>query len=98
VLSPNDYLALSPNCFLKFLEEPCVYNIETDELYETNKEAFDFLKLCDGSSRVRALNFDRTFLDWCLEEGILVTSRQSLKRQFFLQKAPIPSYKSVFQA
>lgn len=91
MLSPNDYLAISPDCFLKFLEEPCIYNIETDELYETNTEAFDFLKLCDGSRRVRNLNFERKFVDWCLEEGILVTRKQSLKRQFILEKAPVPS-------
>lgn len=91
MLSLNDYLELSPDCFLKSLEEPCVYNIETDDLYETNNEAFDFLKLCDGSRQISNLIFDKTFLDWCLKEKILVTSRQVVKRQFILQKAQTPS-------
>lgn len=91
MLSPSDYLSISPYCFLKSIEEPSVYNIETDELYETNTEAFDFLKLCDGSRQVRDLSFDSTFVDWCLEEKILITKQKSVKRQFILEKAPIPS-------
>lgn len=91
MLSPNDYLILSPNCFLKNLEEPYVYNIETDDLYETNKEAFEFLQLCDGSRRVSELSFERPFLDWCLKEKILTLSGIKAKRKFLLPKAPQPS-------
>ena len=91
MLSPNDYLVLAPNCFLKNLEEPCVYNIETDELYETNKEAFDFLQLCDGSRQVRDLGFERPFVSWCLDEGILTLTREGSKRRFLLYKSPQPS-------
>jgi len=91
VLPQNDYLVLSPSCFLKSLEEPCVYNIETDELYETNAEAFNFLKLCDGSNMVRDLVFESYFVDWCLEEKILITNKNSTKREFILEQAPIPS-------
>ncbi len=91
MLSPNDYLCLAPNCFLKHLEEPYVYNTETDELYETNEEAFDFLRLCDGSRHVRDLHFEREFVTWCLKEGILMRSRQPSKRTFIIEKAPHPS-------
>jgi radical SAM protein with 4Fe4S-binding SPASM domain len=91
VLSPNDYLVLSPNCFLKHLEESYVYNIETDELYETNEEAFDFLQLCDGSRQVRDLRFERPFVSWCLEEGILTLTQERVERKFLLEKASQPS-------
>jgi len=60
-------------------------------LYETNQEAFDFLKLCDGSRQIDSLEFERDFLDWCLQEKLLTTGRESGKRRFIMNKAPIPS-------
>lgn len=89
--SPNDFLLLSPACFLKQLEELYVYNIETDELYETNPEAFDFLKHCDGSRRVAELQFEKEFLDWCLDEGILTLTSGETRREFILESSPVPS-------
>jgi sulfatase maturation enzyme AslB (radical SAM superfamily) len=91
VLSPNDYLCLSDNYFLKQLEEPYVYNIRTDELYETNQEAFQFLKLCDGSRQVGELNFEKKFANWCLKEGILTTAPERRQRKFVVAAAPTPS-------
>jgi radical SAM protein with 4Fe4S-binding SPASM domain len=91
VLSPNSYLVLSSDCFLKQLEEPCVYNAVTDELYETNDKAFDFLKLCDGSRRVADLKFEKKFVSWCLKEGILSPSSEEARRQFVLEPASRPS-------
>jgi radical SAM protein with 4Fe4S-binding SPASM domain len=60
---------LADDCALKWLEEPCVYHIEKDELYELDEEAFEFLKEC--SSPVGCEAFGGEFLDYCLREGIL---------------------------
>ena len=89
--SPNDYLRLTDSCFLKQLEQPCVYNITTDELYETNQEAFVFLRRCDGSYRVRELKFEQQFLDWCLREGIITTAPERTQRSLVIEAAPSPS-------
>jgi radical SAM protein with 4Fe4S-binding SPASM domain len=91
VLSPNDYLRLSDNHFLKQLEELYVYNVRTDELYETNQEAFEFLKLCDGSRQVGDLNFEKKFVNWCLKEGILTTAPERRQHKFVVAAAPTPS-------
>lgn len=91
MLSPNSYLVLSPDCFLKQLEQPCVYNVRTDELYETNAKAFDFLNLCDGSRRVADLRFEKQFVAWCLKEGILSETSGEVRRKFILEPATHPS-------
>ena len=91
MLSPTDYLCLTDGCFLKHLEELYVYNSSTDELYEVNQEAFEFLKLCDGSHRAGKLSFDKKFVTWCLKEGILTTAQKRRKRKFVVEAAPVPS-------
>lgn len=80
-MSQSDYLVLSPGCFLKQLEEPCVYDVVRDELYEANDEAFSFLKLCDGSRRLDELSVDNDFLQWCLAEGILTLTAEPSTRK-----------------
>ena len=42
----SKYIALAPQCALKRLEEPCLYDIVRDELYEINEEAYQFLLKC----------------------------------------------------
>jgi radical SAM protein with 4Fe4S-binding SPASM domain len=91
VPSPNDYLRLTDSCFLKQLEEPFIYNIATDELYETNQEAFDFLRQCDGSHRINKLTFEQQFLNWCRKEGIISTLPKRSKRTFIIEPVSSPS-------
>jgi len=90
-VSRSDYLILSPGCFLKHLEEPGVYDAEKDELYETNAEAFDFLKMCDGSRRLSELKVDGEFLEWCLKEGILTLNNKPTVRCMVQGTSPSPS-------
>lgn len=71
-------LWLSGNSVLKSLETPSVYDILTDELYELDAEAFDFLKACsapEGAERDRG-----EFVNYCLEEGILTTDAVTPRR------------------
>ncbi len=91
MLSPNEYICLSTDCFLKQLELPYVYNVRTDELYETDREAFEFLKLCDGSHQIGELDFKKQFVDWCLKEGILAIATEPGQRKFVVEPAPVPS-------
>ena len=99
-----DYF-LSKSAVLKWLETPSVYNIKTDELYELDKDSFEFLKKCQSlnGSGVRGQRsetqiksnipqqktFD-SFIDYCLKEGILTTEKISVKRPP-LTKSPVPS-------
>jgi radical SAM protein with 4Fe4S-binding SPASM domain len=65
------YLRLHPAVALKNLEQPYLYHINNDELYELNDEGRDFLLCCDGSSRGRDLTGDTGFVRFCLKEGLL---------------------------
>ncbi len=76
------HLALNPHCSLRLLEEPCVFNKASDELYELDREAFDFLMgLAMGSNSKTADRADKEFLDYCLDEGIVVRGRHNTRRK-----------------
>ncbi|MHB8142981.1 MAG: radical SAM protein [Thermoleophilia bacterium] len=84
-------IRLTPECSPKLLEEPCVYNRATDELYVLNRQAFDFIEGC-GSGRERpAGSEDAAFVDYCLEEGILEPARSARQRGIIAGRAPVPS-------
>jgi len=72
---------------LKWLEKPCVYHIENDELYELDKSSFAFLKNCSQSG---CNSTNREFIDYCLREGIL-TEEKSYGKRPPLKKSPSPS-------
>ncbi len=88
---PSDFVSLAPGCFLKEMEEPCIYNTATDDLYEVNGEAFGFLKRCDGSHRLGELDGEAEFVDYCLSEGLLELSPHPHHRQLRVGTAPRPS-------
>ena len=48
----NKFFTLAFRCSLKRLEEPSLYDIENDELYELSEEAYQFLLKCTQSERV----------------------------------------------
>lgn len=78
---------ISEQASLKWLEEPCIFNIITDELYEVDENAFDFLKDC--ARRKGCVTDNREFLDYCLDEGLL--SEKGTERKIPLKQSPIPS-------
>ena len=65
------YLRLDPRAALKNLEQPYLYQIDNDELYELNDDGRDFLLRCDGTARGRDLTDDERFVRFCLKEGLL---------------------------
>jgi radical SAM protein with 4Fe4S-binding SPASM domain len=85
------YLALSPGAFLKVLEEPYVYLIDTDELFEINNEALAFLSGCDGTTLGELLTHDEDFVTYCLSEQILDVMPEPSFRPVTIRRSPLPS-------
>lgn len=79
---------LSGECVLKWLETPSVYHIKKDELYELDEDSFKFLREC--SSGPGCSSQDAEFIDYCLNEGILLKDRIILRRPALI-KSPDPS-------
>jgi len=79
---------LSRECVLKWLETPSVYHIKKDELYELDEDAFKFLGEC--LSGPGCSSQDSEFIDYCLNEGILLKDRIILRRPALI-KSPEPS-------
>jgi radical SAM protein with 4Fe4S-binding SPASM domain len=89
--SAKTYLTLSPSCSLRLLEQPCIFDKACDELYELDAEAFEFAKTfpiaTEGPECERA---DPEFLDYCLEEGLIVHTSEPTSISQPTQ-SPIPS-------
>ena len=85
------FLSLSPQIFLKRLEQPFLYQVERDELYEIDEKALKFLSRCDGTRRGAELTSDDSFVSFCLEEGLLTLGTQSNPRPPIIGEAPKPS-------
>lgn len=81
---------LSGNCALKRLETPSVYNISTDELYELDGSAFEFLQRCSTKDGFDGSEDDREFIDYAVNEGLLSTEQINIKRPP-VKKADEPS-------
>ena len=86
---------LARDAAIKWLEIPSIYHIEKDDLYELDNESFEFLQNCASQESsefgVRSLKKAlRSFIDYCLKEGILTTERVSVKRPPLI-KSPDPS-------
>jgi radical SAM protein with 4Fe4S-binding SPASM domain len=81
---------LSPHCALKQLEQPSVYDMRSDELYELDGTGFAFLRRCAGEEGCSSEGCDREFLGYTLKEGI-VTDRRVSARRPPLKKSPEPS-------
>ncbi|MBI5375785.1 MAG: radical SAM protein [Candidatus Schekmanbacteria bacterium] len=89
----NLYPVFTAGVFLKHLEEPYIYNILNDELYEINDEALEFLIKCDGITPLSSLSFDNEFMDYCLEEKLLELAeiRIDNPKKPPVRKSPVPS-------
>jgi len=79
---------LAQDVVLKWIETPSVYHIKKDDLYELDETSFAFLKKCASKRGCPAE--DRTFIDYCLEEGILTQIKTSGGHPP-LTKSPEPS-------
>ncbi len=89
--SESKFLILTPHSVLKNLEEPYLYDIESDELYELNDDAYQFLiKTCQGENPL-VRKEDEEFIQFCLSENLIAFSETPLQRKTPLNPSPIPS-------
>jgi radical SAM protein with 4Fe4S-binding SPASM domain len=87
----NKFFAIPPHCSLKRLEEPYLYDIENDELYELGEEAYQFLLKCSQGERVSVRKEDREFIQYCLSENLITLSETPVKRSGISLPSPTPS-------
>jgi radical SAM protein with 4Fe4S-binding SPASM domain len=88
---PNKFIVLAPHCSLKRLEEPYLYDIENDELYELSQDAFDFLVRCSQGERPPIRKTDKEFFQYCLDEHLIALSDKPIRRNKTPFPSPIPS-------
>ncbi len=87
----NRSIILAPQAVLKNLEERYLYDIEKDELYELNEDAYQFLlRICRGESPP-ARREDDEFIQFCLSENLITFSEAPLQRKISLNPSPVPS-------
>lgn len=87
----NKFFAISPHCSLKRLEEPYLYDIEDDELYELGEEAYQFLLKCSQGELVSVRKEDEEFIQYCLSENLIAPCATPIKRNGMPHPSPIPS-------
>ncbi len=87
----NRFIILSPHAVLKHLEEPCLYDIQNDELYELSEEADQFLlRICRGENPPSRQE-DEEFIRFCISENLLALSDAPLQKKLSLNPSPSPS-------
>lgn len=87
------FLSLAEGCTLKRLEQLFLYHITKDELYEMDEEAFGLLSRCNrGEVTVENLSPDAAeFVDYGLDEGLLVTTGMPEPRRVVDGSSSVPS-------
>ncbi|MCX9026521.1 MAG: radical SAM protein [Candidatus Methanoperedens sp.] len=93
----NEYPVLAAGYALRKLEKPFVYDIDDDQLYELDDEAFEFLKKCNGSNPVSKLLKDsagaRESLEYMINEGIIRMGNEA--RGIKVMTSPVPSLRYI---
>ena len=89
--SGNEFITPTSHCSLKRLEEPYLYDISNDELYELGEDAYQFLLGCCRGEKPVVQKQDEAFIQYCLSERLIEFSEKPVKRRIFLIPAPTPS-------
>jgi len=87
----NKFVQLAPHCVLKRLEQPYLYDIEKDDLYELSPDAYEFLLQCLQGKSPPLREEDREFIQTCLSENLITFSEIPAERDVFPDPSPIPS-------
>ncbi|MHB1391194.1 MAG: radical SAM protein [Thermoleophilia bacterium] len=82
---------LKADCAIKLLEEPCLYNRRTDELYIVSEEAETFLEECVSGAERPDKGDAVDFVDYCIEEGLMEVADATVDRFLHLRHSPVPS-------
>lgn len=67
----RSYPRLKAGVYLKQLEDPCLYDTRSDDLYRLSPEALSFFLRCDGTMKLGELRPDESFLEYSLKEDLL---------------------------
>jgi radical SAM protein with 4Fe4S-binding SPASM domain len=87
----NKFICLSPHSVLKHLEEPILYDVKNDELYELSPDAFQFFLRCSQVEYPPVREEDKEFIQYCLSENLIILSDHPNKREFSVNPSPVPS-------
>ncbi len=68
------FFTLAPHCALKKLEQPYLYNLSADQLYELDNEALAFLSSSPPSRAARKNAARSELLSFCIREGLVTES------------------------
>jgi radical SAM protein with 4Fe4S-binding SPASM domain len=91
MFSPYKFLFIAPQCSLKRLENPCLYDIEKDELYELSEDAYQFLLKGSQGESVWVREEDEEFIQYCLSENLIAFSETPVIGYGIPHPSPIPS-------
>ena len=89
--SGHKFIRLASHCVLKNLEEPYLYDIENDDLYELSSDAFQFLLKCSQGERPPIRKEDEEFIQYCLSQNLIAFSEIPMGKKAFSNPSPIPS-------
>jgi MoaA/NifB/PqqE/SkfB family radical SAM enzyme len=89
--SENKFIILSPHSVLKNLEESYLFDIENDELYELNIDAYQFLLRISRGESPPVREEDEEFIRFCLSENLIAFAETPSQRKICLNPSPIPS-------
>jgi len=76
---------------LKQLEEPYIYDIKNDELYELNEDGFQFLVRCCLGEQPPIKKDDEPFIEYCVSENLITISDIPIRKFKSPQASPVPS-------
>jgi radical SAM protein with 4Fe4S-binding SPASM domain len=94
MMPSGKYPLLAPGHILRELESPVVYDINKDELYELDDEAFQFLKKCNGRNPFPDLLVNGKSdenIDFMLDEGIIRMTDGTEIKKVKAPRSSIPS-------
>ena len=89
--SKGKFINLAARCVLKNLEEPYLYDIESDDLYELSPDAYRFLLQCCQGENPPVREEDKEFIEYCLSENLITLSGIPIQRKLFIDPSPVPS-------
>ncbi len=73
------------------MEEPCVYDIKEDDLYQVDEAGFVFLSQCNGTRRQSELRYEEDFFAFCLENKLVGLTTEPEERRVPQGTSPQPS-------
>ncbi len=87
----DGFVRLSDHFIPKKLEKTYLLDKKSDELYELNEEAFNFILNCDGTKQLSHLNPPKRFFKTLLKNSIIEIIKKRKRRKFIIFNPPFPT-------